>query len=211
MYLRTINLSILIIISILIPVFSQDQVEDQEEYLSRQKRLLLFPTATVWQVSSIKLFLRNIPRHPFQLSMCVISAISKINTHNVAINAGFNINYNLPFSLANFLTTSYWAKSLTSGTSPIDLFFNKLVESGDDFALGMAADGVPTEVPAPELSINGTDVENETSERILDDNEETTTETETTTKRLKKKRKSKMKRDVTAAEFYAGIKDTMSM
>lgn len=75
----------------------------------------------------------------------------------------------------------------------------------------MAADGVPTEVPAPELSINGTDVENETSERILDDNEETTTETETTTKRLKKKRKSKMKRDVTAAEFYAGIKDTMSM
>ena len=146
----------------------------------------------------------------FQLSMCVVSQVAYITSHKFAVNDGFQINYQLPFNLANFYKTNYWAKS--SGSSPINSFFNKLIESGDDFSLGLSGESIPTELPMNDE--NKSDNENGTTANFttFNDNEETTTDPQTTTKKSKKKKKkAKIKRDVTAAEFYAGIRDSLSL
>lgn len=130
--------------------------------------------------------------------MCIISQISSITRNRVAINAGFNINYGLPFRLKDFYSPIYWARSLSNTSSPFTNFFEKLAHS-DDGDNG-------TESGEDEDGEN--DEENDEENEELD--EESTTEVEiTTTKKPKRTRKPKVKRDLSAGEFYYGIKQLM--
>ncbi|KAL7050190.1 hypothetical protein ACKWTF_003981 [Chironomus riparius] len=166
-----------------------DQHQEEENLLSRQKRFLVFEPSTVWQ-----------------LSMALVSKIAYVDSHRVAINSGFNVNYNLPTSLANFYKPTYF-RSLENSTSPIFEFIKKFAESNDT----SVSDLTPSS--DDEKSERRNNDENRTNENLEadDDNEVTTTETETTTKKLKKKKKPKVKRDLTAAELYSGLKDTLKV
>jgi len=100
--------------------------------------------------------------------------------------------------------------------SPIYQFIKRLAESDETSIPETSKNLVPTELPIANDDENlesRNDVENNTNENldVVDDNEATTTETETTTKKLKKKKKSKVKRDLTAAELYSGLKDTLKV
>lgn len=46
--------------------------------------------------------------------MCLVMPVSGITSHRVAINIGFQINYNLPFQLKDFYSPMYWARSLSN-------------------------------------------------------------------------------------------------
>ena len=146
--------------------------------------------------------------------MAIISKISYIDSHRVAVNTGFNINYNLPYNISNFYKPGYFSGvHRMIEASPVVEFIKRLSES-DEFS---ASENLTlTEIPIvndDDKSEAKNEVENSTIENleVVDDNEITTTETETTTKKLKKKRKSKVKRDLSAAELYAGIKDTLKV
>jgi hypothetical protein len=133
--------------------------------------------------------------------MCIIAQVSSITSHRVAINTGFNINYGLPFRLKDFYSPIYWARSLTNTSSPFTNFFEKLAESKD------SEEGTESE----ESFENGGEGENEVGSENDVEEGEMTTEMTTTTR--KPKRKPKMKReakDLTAGEFYYGIKELMS-
>ena len=145
--------------------------------------------------------------------MALVSKVSYIDSHRVAINSGFVINYNMPYNLSNFYKPTYF-RSFENSTSPIYEFIKKFVGSDDTSIPETSENLTPTELPIvndDEKSESRNDDENSTNENLeaVDDNEVTTTETETTTKKLKKKKKSKVKRDLTAAELYSGLKDTL--
>lgn len=147
--------------------------------------------------------------------MALVSRVSYIQSHSVAINTGFNINYNLPYNLSNFYKPTYF-RSLENSTSPIYQFIKRLTETDDDSVPESSKNLVPTELPISndnENSESRNDVETSTNKNleVVEDNEVTTTETETSAKKLKKKKKSKVKRDLTAAELYHGLKDTLKM
>lgn len=148
--------------------------------------------------------------------MALVAQVSKITSHKFAINSGFQINYALPYNLSNFYKPTYFtrARSIFNISSPITSFFNRLIESGDNFGLENSPKVSPTELP---ITINNENFE--TTNGIVsdiylnvNDNEETTTEIQSTTqKKLKEKLKTRTKKDITAAEFYSGIKDTLKM
>lgn len=130
--------------------------------------------------------------------MCIISQISSITRNRVAINAGFNINYGLPFRLKDFYSPIYWARSLSNTSSPFTNFFEKLAHSED------SDDGTESGESQED------DRENDIEENEEELEEESTTEVETTTtKKPKRMRKPKVKRDLSAGEFYYGIKQLM--
>lgn len=134
--------------------------------------------------------------------MCIICQVSSLTSHRVAINAGFNINYGLPFRLRDFYSPMYWARSLSNTSSPFTNFFEKLAHSDDD------EEGAESEENGSDDKENIKDEEFNENGEILED--ETTTEViTTTTEKAKRKRKPKAKRDVSAGEFYYGIKELM--
>jgi hypothetical protein len=135
--------------------------------------------------------------------MCIISQISSLTSHRVAINAGFNINYGLPFRLRDFYSPLYWARSLSNTSSPFTNFFEKLASSDDS---GENDDLTSNEVNDDDSDEDG--IEPGDNEEEMD--EETTTEVMTTTKKPRRNRKPKVKRDLSAGEFYYGIKELMS-
>jgi len=147
--------------------------------------------------------------------MAIVSKVSYIDSHRVAINTGFQINYALPYSWSNIITPTYFGsiRSFGNKSSPVVAFLNKLVESDNAFSSEKSDTKIPAYLPMvndyakPNIRNK---VENSTTKNLvsIDDNERTTTETETATKTKKKLR---MKKDVTAAEFYNGIKDTLLM
>jgi hypothetical protein len=127
--------------------------------------------------------------------MCLISQISSIPSHKVAINSGFGISYGLPFRLKDFYSPIFWARSFSNVTSPMLDFFDRLAfaeEKSDDVA---------------EVDIeNDLDLD-ETTTAFIDIEDDTTT-----TERPKRKRKPKMKRDIarsdlTAGQFYASVRE----
>lgn len=139
--------------------------------------------------------------------MCIISQISSLTSHRVAINAGFNINYGLPFQLKNFYNPMYWARSLSNVSSPFTNFFEKLAENNERDDEDESGESY-SEDEDNEKNI----VSKESSDNDEDLKDETTTEIETTTttEKPKRKRKPKVKRDLSAGEFYYGLKELMS-
>jgi hypothetical protein len=138
--------------------------------------------------------------------MCIISQISSLTSHRVAINTGFNINYGLPFQLKNFYNPMYWARSFSNVSSPFTNFFEKLAENDDGSESGESDNDNEDE------DFGKNDMEKELNGDDDEDLEETTTEivTTTTTEKHKRKRKPKVKRDLSAGEFYYGLKELMS-
>lgn len=111
--------------------------------------------------------------------MCIVMPVSGITSHRVAINIGFQINYNLPFQLKDFYSPMYWARSLSNIGNITSNFIHGLVEGKSN-----------------------------------DSDDETAIETTVKPKGKKKKKKksiTKIKRDLSAGQLYAGLRETMSM
>lgn len=144
--------------------------------------------------------------------MCLVAQVSSIPSHRVAINTGFQINYQLPFRLADFYNPIYWARALTNMSNPTMNFFEKLVESGGN---NRDEDSQETEATIVEDDqVIGEDKSDDVDDESTTVSE-TTEEIDTTTI-AQRKRKPKMKRDavafqdLTAGQFYSGLKETMS-
>jgi hypothetical protein len=139
-------------------LISSEKVSE-EKILSRQKRKLVFLQFTV-----------------LQLTVALVSQISYIPSHRVAVNTGFGISYGLPFSPKNFYHPAFWGRSSSNDSSTLNKFFNRLIENNND-------------VEEDEEEIQSTtEVSNESREF------------------------GKMaKRDLSAGEFYHGIKETLSI
>lgn len=135
--------------------------------------------------------------------MCIISQISSLTSHRVAINAGFNINYGLPFRLRDFYSPMFWARSLSNVSSPFTNFFEKLAHSDDSENREKSEESYNED--------EGEDIDLSASYYDKESQDEETTEMydTTTTEKPKRKRKPKVKRDLSAAEFYYGIKELM--
>lgn len=182
-----------------------DDKSSTTSVLSRQKRkVLTFPPNTVLQVRfrsrNVTLFSANIDRlfiHFFQLTMCIISQISFIPSHRTAVNVGFNVNYALPYTLSSIYSPMFWARTLSGQSNPIMTFFDRFIESesGDARNSSRRSD-TTTEVPT-------TDTDEE-------EYDETTVSTDEEDRVMRKKRNEpEMKGDMTAAEFYLGMKEIL--
>lgn len=115
--------------------------------------------------------------------MCLVAQISSLPSHRVAINTGFQINYQLPFRLQDFYSPIYWARAFSNVSSPAMSFFERFIESeakseDDDEASGEVDDDISPE--------------------------------ETTTIYPEESEKHETKRDLSAGQFYSGIMETMS-
>lgn len=140
-------------------------------------------------------------RDKFQISMCLVAQISSLQSHRVAINSGFQINYALPFNLQGFINPIFFARAFSNVSSPLLDFFERLVKTEEN-----------------ENKFEIDEVEEDSDDEVVTQDYEddtTTTEADTTTsteKLMKKKRKPKMRRstDLTAGQFYSGIKETMA-
>lgn len=131
--------------------------------------------------------------------MCLVAQISSLTSHRVAINSGFQINYALPFKLNDFYSPIYWARSIANVSSPIMNFFERFAKSNEK-------ENENEEVDKDDELVSE-DYEQVTTE--FENLYETTTEVSTTEK-TKKIRKLRMKRDLTAGQFYSGLRETMS-
>lgn len=131
--------------------------------------------------------------------MCSISQISFIPSHKVAVNLGFGISYGLPFALKNFYSPMFWARAFSNETSPMMEFFDKFIESQKIEA---------AKEQQEKMRNSSIEIEN-------DDEQNTTTDVITTSDdELKREIRSTIPEDLgdlTAAEFYYGLKDTLSM
>lgn len=204
-------LKFVIILSFLaLQMLDANEDESEERSLSRQKRGLLFPQYTVLQVSvqsslEDKLKLSE----NFQISLCLVAQVSSIPSHRVAINSGFQINYALPFNLQGFINPIFWARAFSNESSPLLDFFERLIKSG-----GNGNESEDDEVDEDSDEEVDEDSNDEAATQDYEDDDTTTTEVyPTTTEKLKqKKRKPKMKRssDLTAGQFYSGIKETLA-
>jgi hypothetical protein len=143
---------------------------NQERLLSRQKRKLLFPQFTT-----------------LQLSMCVISKVSHIESHRVAVNHGFQINYNLPFQLSSYYSPIFWARSLSNSSNLLIDFIERLATS-DDFSN-----------------------DNNESNNDADDEEDTTVVIEKEEASERKKRMIQVESNVTAGQFYSGLIEILAL
>lgn len=64
--------------------------------------------------------------------MCLIAQISQLPDHRVALNIGFQMNYNLPFNLSSWYSPMFWARKLSGESNPLVALFERLSESDDD-------------------------------------------------------------------------------
>lgn len=193
--------------------FSDDQSSTSEAHSRQKRKVLTFPQNAVMQVrfdfvTSLKAFLSD--HWPIffslfnllhQLTMCIISQISFIPSHKVAANVGFNVNYALPYTLRSVYNPAFWARTLTGESNPIMTFFDKFIESESEMVANSARIiDQTTETPT---TVETTD-ENEvtTNESTDDDDEEE--------RAMRRKRdESDAKGDLTAAEFFLGVKETL--
>ena len=156
-------------------------------------------------------FLSTTKKIQFQINMCLVAQVSGITSHRIAINPGFNINYNLPFRPREFYSPMFWARKLSKETSPMINFIEKLVEAGD-----FEDDDQIAERERLEKEFEEKEEEEEEEEEASDDQYDNGTESadEMTTTELYmqsvKRRKPKARRDLTAGQFYSGLKELMS-
>lgn len=128
--------------------------------------------------------------------MCLVAQVSGIKSHRVAINTGLQMNYNLPYKLSEFISPIWWARSISQVSNPVMDFFERLIQNAD------------------EKSANDNDDISDDDELTYETTEipDTTELPETTTMgKLKRRRKPKVRRDLTAGQFYSGIKESLSL
>lgn len=139
--------------------------------------------------------------------MCIISQISSLPSHKVAVNTGFQVNYGLPFTLSNFYSPIFWARSFSNVSSPVLNFFEKFIESQDN----NADEDERSEEDDDNDTTTIASEEEMTTDIITTEALTATTEALATTKKSKRKHKPKVKRDLSAGEFYSGIKELMNL
>lgn len=99
--------------------------------------------------------------------MCFISKISSLDSHRVAVNSGFQMNYNLPYQLSNYYSPIFWARSISNTSNLFVNFFERLSQSDD----------IENDEGSGESSMEISTVTNENSgrsKRMLKANSETT-------------------------------------
>lgn len=64
--------------------------------------------------------------------MCIIAQISQLPDHRVAVNTGFQMNYNLPYQLSSWYSPMWWARKLSGESNPLINLFERLSASDDD-------------------------------------------------------------------------------
>ena len=64
--------------------------------------------------------------------MCLIAQISSLPSHRVAINTGFQTNYQLPYQLPSFYSPIFWARKFSKTSNPLVNFFERMVEHDDE-------------------------------------------------------------------------------
>lgn len=144
--------------------FTYNNESENEMILSREKRkVLFFPQYTT-----------------LQISMCLIAQVSAITSHRLALNHGFQMNYQLPFNVSSYYSPIFWARKFSKSSNLLIDFFEKLASS-DDF-----------------------------DEAKSDENLETTTIlSEKSEKESKERRKRMIEPDLTAGQFYSFVTETM--
>ncbi|KAG5671911.1 hypothetical protein PVAND_002080 [Polypedilum vanderplanki] len=149
---------------------SHKNASDNEVMLRREKRkALFFPQYTI-----------------LQLSMCLIAQVSAITSHRVAVNHGFQINYNLPFNVSSFYSPMFWARKISKSSNMFIDFFERMTESDD---------------------IAGNEDETVESATLIEEDETTT---ETLLERNQRMiYKDDFYTDLSAGQFYASIIETM--
>lgn len=65
--------------------------------------------------------------------MCLVARISHLPDHRVAVNLGFQTNYNLPYQLSSWYSPMFWARKLSKTSNPLVDFFERLSKSDDEF------------------------------------------------------------------------------
>lgn len=94
------------------------------------------------------------------------------------------MNYNMPYQLSDFYNPMFWARTISNETNPIMSFMETLAKSES------RSDDDDEDVESDEESASGDDLE-----------EITSTENEAS---------QRSKRDLTAAQFYSGLTETLS-
>lgn len=104
----------------------------EERHLSRQKRLL-FPQFTTLQVLKKIVFAVEIYLIKFhKISMCIIAQVSQLPDHRIAVNTGFQMNYQLPYQLSSWYSPMFWARKLSGQSNLLINFIERLAENDED-------------------------------------------------------------------------------
>lgn len=64
--------------------------------------------------------------------MCLIAQISSLPSHRVALNLGFQTNYQLPYQLPSFYSPIFWARKFSHASNPLVNFFERMAENNDE-------------------------------------------------------------------------------
>lgn len=60
--------------------------------------------------------------------MCIIAQVSQLPDHRIAVNTGFQMNYQLPYQLSSWYSPMFWARKLSGQTNPLVNFLERLAD-----------------------------------------------------------------------------------
>lgn len=136
----------------------------------------------------------------FQTSMCLIAQISSLPSHRVALNIGFQTNYQLPYQLPSFYSPVFWARKFSHASNPLVNFFERMAENGDEIEETVEKDHSLEFMDTTEVPIATEFEELETTE----DNFKNFTDGHDRHKRM-----ASFDSDLSAGQFYYGIIDIL--
>lgn len=64
--------------------------------------------------------------------MCLIAQVSQLPDHRIAVNTGFQMNYQMPYQLSSWYSPMFWARKLSGQTNPLVNFIERLAEDDDN-------------------------------------------------------------------------------
>ena len=136
--------------------------------------------------------------------MCLIAQISSLPSHRVALNIGFQTNYQLPYQLPSFYSPIFWARKFSHTSNPLVNFFERMAENTGG-SEELVDDGEVQEVQTnSELPTTTEEFENFD---VLDTTE--TTFNNQTNSHERHKRMLSFESDISAGQFYYGIIDIL--
>jgi len=130
--------------------------------------------------------------------MCLIAQISSLPSHRVAMNLGFQTNYQLPYQLPSFYSPVYWARKFSHASNPLVNFFERMTENSEDVADNK--EDSSEDISTTELPIT-TDVSELETTEITSNNQ--------TDGHHRHKRMVSFDSDISAGQFYYGIIDIL--
>ena len=64
--------------------------------------------------------------------MCLIAQVSQLPDHRIAVNTGFQVNYQMPYQLSSWYSPMFWARKLSGQTNPLVSFLERLASNDDN-------------------------------------------------------------------------------